>query len=291
MNKSSPRGYLRKEGFTAPQNKRDIYILILNEANQIIAQNQIDKDWRNWTPDLVANSSMCIDNFDNPGAISSMDNLIIGGIPLGEQHSQWHHTPLSTNYQPYTYSLESDFNISTLQDGNYKIGVLFPDQDPSLNSNSNYSVKFANQTSYLKCNGVTILAGFTIGYSTTLDSDADGFIDTDDTNPFNPIEISLSNQTSNNIQPCESIHSLHANSIKSSKNKINLNLYPNPASNIIYTDIEYTDAWVLDLTGNKIIHDKSFENGVDISKLNSGIYILQVKKGNQYVTSKFMKFN
>lgn len=199
-------------GFAAPQNKRPIYYVILNENDNIIQtfevpMNLSDNDWRDWQPDEFAKShsnsigSNYNVNTPNNTSINSapfngdIDNAVIGGIPLGAD-SDWYQSPLNTPYQPEEYLIHSgDITIpSQYFDGKHKVGIWMPDPSEELKYDPKYAVKFANQARYIHCNGVTVL--FTLNTdndpnSTSVDSDYDGIPNAseDADEVYNPSEI------------------------------------------------------------------------------------------------------
>ena len=277
---------LYNRGFASPQNKRDMYMVLLDANNQVIYQNKLDTDWRTWIPDTYANPNACFDNFDSSDTISSFDNLIIGGIPLGEQASNWHHNPIFNNYQPTLYQVTSSFPISSLPNGNYKVGIVLPDSDLNLHTNPKYSVKFANQALYLPCNGATILGGITIGNGDK-DSDGDGILNTNDDHPFNPIDIVAINDTTTSITPCLPITTLTISQSTHTYNE-KVYTYPNPATHIIYSNIEYDYAEIIDLNGRTLLTDKNPTDGILVEYLTPGIYICKISKNKISKTSKFI---
>ncbi len=71
--------------------------------------------------------------------------------------------------------------------------------------------------------------------------------------------------------------------------KPTLNLYPNPATNMvsIKTSFETSLVSVIDLTGKTVL--TTTQNNIDISKLTAGVYFLKAENANQVVTEKFIK--
>lgn len=58
--------------------------------------------------------------------------------------------------------------------------------------------------------------------------------------------------------------------------ELNLEVYPNPASEIIYASVNSGSFTVLDLSGKVILHGDLSANGIDISQLNNGMYYLTI---------------
>lgn len=72
-----------------------------------------------------------------------------------------------------------------------------------------------------------------------------------------------------------------------------VSLFPNPASDVISlaSEITFEEANVYDASGRLILKNQSLENKkVDISELNSGIYVIQfMTKDRKAITKKFLK--
>ncbi len=199
-------------GFAAPQNPRDIFFCILNSEDQIVyeltTQSEGDIDWRKWQPDEFAishsgqigsNYTYNTFNYSDTTQFSqygnNLDNVVIGGIPLGEFESDWHHDPLGIEYQPIVYSFSSQTIPNQFMNSNFRIGIRLPDPSPLLKENPKYAVKFANMAKYIPCNGVTVL--MTLGeehaVSSQVDSDGDGvpnFLEEED-QVYNPINLEV----------------------------------------------------------------------------------------------------
>lgn len=186
-------------GFAAPQNPRPFYFVLLDyNTNEILQTVSTDAEWRDWQPDDFATG---LDNLENPNGYSaiSIDNpnsialTKVGGIPLGNYKTDWHHTPLSIPYAPFEYTFSSliDFNLSSLPNGDYKIGIWIPDPEEHLHNEPKYNVKLANQLSYIHDNGVNVVGSVSktsTGVIVSSDMDADGIPNTLDSNPDNPVD-------------------------------------------------------------------------------------------------------
>lgn len=185
---------LINRGFAAPQNERKIYFVVLDTDNNIVDSIELnnsksDEDWRFWQPDVFSQS------YNNPGGSNyfhdtqytpnadqfadygnSLDNIVIGGIPLGEYKSNWHQSHIIDQYEPITYTLQSNTIPSQYFNSDYRVGIWMPDPSMELRDNSKYAVKFANQAQYIHCNGVTVLGTLGTDHteSSTVDSDGDG---------------------------------------------------------------------------------------------------------------------
>jgi len=73
--------------------------------------------------------------------------------------------------------------------------------------------------------------------------------------------------------------------------KLNLLVYPNPASTYIIADVQNADnVEVIDLTGKQVILiEDPTSNKIDISGLPAGIYCLKAAKGDLNYTARFVK--
>jgi len=71
----------------------------------------------------------------------------------------------------------------------------------------------------------------------------------------------------------------------------NINIYPNPANNIInFSNIDnIVYIKIIDLTGKIIIEDSSGNNKINLSELNSGIYFIKINTNNGIYSSKIIK--
>lgn len=78
--------------------------------------------------------------------------------------------------------------------------------------------------------------------------------------------------------------------IEDEKSKINIEIFPNPATNEvkIETDLKIKMVTVIDINGNEVIKQK--EKCINVSNLQSGIYFLKIQfSNNQFVTKKIIK--
>ena len=74
------------------------------------------------------------------------------------------------------------------------------------------------------------------------------------------------------------------------QNQLDISIYPNPTSDIVYIDGNYTQLKVVvyDILGKEILN-KSITNSIDISHLDNGIYILQLSDGVKLTTQRIIK--
>ena len=68
------------------------------------------------------------------------------------------------------------------------------------------------------------------------------------------------------------------------------NIYPNPSSDIVYIDGNYTQLKVVvyDILGKQVMKE-SITNSIDISQLEKGVYILQLSDGAKVSTQRIIK--
>ncbi len=71
----------------------------------------------------------------------------------------------------------------------------------------------------------------------------------------------------------------------------NLNLFPNPATNNITftTQLSIETVNVFDLNGRLIKHIKNPDQTIDVSRLTTGMYLLQIKTKNTIITKRLIK--
>ena len=74
------------------------------------------------------------------------------------------------------------------------------------------------------------------------------------------------------------------------QNQLHITIYPNPTSEMVYIDGNYTQLKVViyNFLGKEVLH-KSITNSIDISHLENGIYILQLSDGVKIVTQIIVK--
>ena len=72
--------------------------------------------------------------------------------------------------------------------------------------------------------------------------------------------------------------------------QLDISIYPNPTSDIVYIDGNYTQLKVViyNILGKEVIN-KSITNSIDISHLEKGVYILQLSDGAKLTTRKIIK--
>jgi hypothetical protein len=84
-----------------------------------------------------------------------------------------------------------------------------------------------------------------------------------------------------------SVYDVATLGIEQNKNKVEVSVYPNPASNKINIEAkEVTEIKVFDLLGKEIISTK--EKEVDISNLNNGVYFIQLQTKQNTYTQKII---
>ena len=74
------------------------------------------------------------------------------------------------------------------------------------------------------------------------------------------------------------------------QNQLDISIYPNPTSDIVYIDGNYTQLKVVvyDILGKQVMN-KSITNKIDISQLEKGVYILQLSDGAKLTTQRIIK--
>ncbi len=286
-------------GFSAPQNPRNIYYVLLNAENEVIKYIQLNEDWRDWQPDDFAVAHDNKNNLNYNSDYESLDDIVIGGIPLGGFNSNWHRKPLDISYDPFTYTLEGQLLINGLDDGLYKIGLAFPDVNEELaNSPDKYAVKFANQVPYLACSGISVLGSITIGEDQDiLDADADGIIDLEDALPFNPKNQMVLNGGGpvDNCKIWESIPTFSSTS-NHVTHESEISIFPNPTNGMINIELpeEYNsvDIRVKNILGYEVYsrkHCETREVRIDLTHVDLGSYIIYFETPDGLKVARFIK--
>ena len=74
------------------------------------------------------------------------------------------------------------------------------------------------------------------------------------------------------------------------QNQLDILIYPNPTSDIVYIDGNYTQLKVVvyDILGKQVMKE-SITNSIDISQLEKGVYILQLSDGAKLTTQRIIK--
>ena len=74
------------------------------------------------------------------------------------------------------------------------------------------------------------------------------------------------------------------------QNQLDISIYPNPTSDIVYIDGNYTQLKVVvyDILGKQVMKE-SITNSIDISQLEKGVYILQLSDGAKLTTQRIIK--
>jgi surface protein len=75
------------------------------------------------------------------------------------------------------------------------------------------------------------------------------------------------------------------------QNKLDISMYPNPASDVVYIDGNYSQLKVVvyDILGKQVMN-KPIKNTMNISQLEKGIYILQLSDGTKQNTQRIIKY-
>lgn len=280
-------------GFAAPQNKRKLYFVLMNEADQLVSYIQTDVDWRTWQPDQFSDGTTNANNLQFPlqgATYNSMDELIIGGIPLGEHNSEWHHSPI-TNYNPFVYTLSEQFNIFGLADGIYKVGILLPDNENSLEGDGRYGVRFANQAQFIPCTGVTILGHFSIGNSTPKDNDGDGIENINDARPNTPNPSDFIQNQLNALESCtEFMNTIDLPEYEQNPRRNKLEIFPNPVNNVINIDSKsvWDQGQIVTVNGQVVMTFGNESHIIDVSELCSGVFIIKLNGPDEVQIKRFV---
>ena len=74
------------------------------------------------------------------------------------------------------------------------------------------------------------------------------------------------------------------------QNQLDISIYPNPTSDIVYIEGNYTQlkAVVYDILGKQVMNEP-ITNSIDISQLEKGVYILQLSDGAKLTTQRIIK--
>jgi surface protein len=74
------------------------------------------------------------------------------------------------------------------------------------------------------------------------------------------------------------------------QNQLDISIYPNPTSDIVYIDGNYSQLKIVicDILGKQVIKE-SITNSLDISHLEKGVYILQLSDGIKLTTQRIIK--
>jgi len=66
-------------------------------------------------------------------------------------------------------------------------------------------------------------------------------------------------------------------------------IYPNPAGDVIYSNLTDGTATVYDLSGRLVLTAQLRSGSLDVSSLKSGAYIVRLSYGNKIYTAKILK--
>ena len=74
------------------------------------------------------------------------------------------------------------------------------------------------------------------------------------------------------------------------QNQLDISIYPNPTSDIVYIEGNYTQLKAVgyDILGKQVMN-KSITNHIDISQLEKGVYMLQLSDGVKLTTQRILK--
>lgn len=86
---------------------------------------------------------------------------------------------------------------------------------------------------------------------------------------------------------------LSALSVADNNNNLDVLVYPNPVKNILNIqnpeNLSFDKITITDLTGKKVLEQKTISNAVNVEKLQSGMYLLQITSEGKNSVTKFIK--
>jgi hypothetical protein len=89
------------------------------------------------------------------------------------------------------------------------------------------------------------------------------------------------------------IAQINKSEIKADENKLEMNVYPNPAYNLLQVNIPITGGMlqVTDAKGVLVITQQVYkkQESIDVSSLQAGVYFIRVQNGKNIYTTKFIK--
>ncbi len=290
---------LINRGFASPQNPRRVYYVLLNAENEVVDQVLLNDDWRAWQPDDFAVAHDNETNLDYNTAQASLDDVKVGGIPLGDFNSNWHHEPLDIQYDPNVHQINASFSLEGLDQGMYKVGISMPDINKELfDQPEDYAVRFANSAPYMDCSGITLLGAIQIGNG-AIDSDADGIEDALDQHPFNPIEYVENN--SGPVAECQewlNIQVVDIDDVETIENVgvLQLKVYPNPSKgvfNLDFTDmVAEVNIEIFNILGQRVFNKDFFgveDLNLDLKFLETGTYMMNITGPDNNEVIKLIK--
>ena len=114
-------------------------------------------------------------------------------------------------------------------------------------------------------------------------------VDTDIVGTYT-VTYNVADANSNNgLEVTRTVNVESSLSVKDNPNNI-LKIYPNPTSDIVYIDGNYSQLKVVvyDILGKQVMN-KSITKSIDISQLKKGVYILQLFDGAKLTTQRIIK--
>jgi hypothetical protein len=156
------------------------------------------------------------------------------------------------------------YNYST---GNYGANILWDFGDGTTSTDPYPSHTYAQPGTYVVC--LTVGVAGTSCYSTYCDSS------------FYVSRAMLLMKQLTIVGPTQ------INNLK----EAGISVYPNPASNelIISSAVAIEYEKIFNMEGQQLYGAKSVNNKIDVSKLSSGVYILELTSGNQVLRTRFIK--
>lgn len=95
----------------------------------------------------------------------------------------------------------------------------------------------------------------------------------------------------NSITPLFTPTTLSFDSNDVSENKAGFTIYPNPVIDVLNVKISSENATysIINLLGQTILKGNVTQQGIDVSNLNNGIYIIDITDGEEINSQKFIK--
>lgn len=98
----------------------------------------------------------------------------------------------------------------------------------------------------------------------------------------------------NNASGCDSESEVNTacSALSVSELELEFSIYPNPAEDVVFisssSEKEINEVFIYNQAGKKVINEKYNGNGIDISSLSPGIYILEVTSGHSKYREKLL---
>lgn len=204
---------------------------------------------------------------------SSRAMMLNGVAPLADHSPVWNFDPTS-HPDNMTIVAEVYDKDSKMMDGAYSIGAFCGNECRGIGQYEDgllYITVHGNYDNSIKFKAIENATGAEVDVKETL-----SFTETPVGSIDNPYRLTLGENSG--------INDISAD--------INLNIYPNPVRDRIYIEGDVTDVIglkVIATNGVNLISAQGYENGVDATSLNDGVYIAAIITTNGVVYKKFIK--